>query len=98
MKCYLMTWDRSTRGGVGLASKDLTRALDRIDEVANWRATTGCILIVSDEKLESLFNQIRREVGDAKFLLVPVHIDDVDGLTDEQTWEFIKVPKPVSSI
>jgi hypothetical protein len=97
MKCYVLTWDRLVNDD-GKRRQEFLDFLDTIPEIVNWRGTVGIILIASDLSGEQIQEKIRarfpKELG---FLIFPVNINDTQGYTNKDTWDFIRNPRPIGS-
>lgn len=92
MNCYIFSWDRT---GKDIDRQKILDFLDTISEVKNWKAVDGIILIVSDATAVQLNTQINQKFPTLRHLIAPITIDQIEGYTDQDTWDFIGNPRPV---
>lgn len=102
MRCFVLSWHPFYEGGKGkearsgkpVVRQDILDTIDKIDEVANWRASTGSIFIASDSSARVIAKKLRELMPLLTFVLLPIDIENVWGWTDKETWEFIQNPRP----
>jgi hypothetical protein len=92
MICYLLTWDR-LKNTTGERRQEILDFLDTIPEIVNWRATTGIILLVSELTADEIIDKLHEKFPKLGFIVAPVNIDDVQGIANKETWDFIRYPK-----
>lgn len=76
----------------------VTRALDEIPEVKNWRASAGAIFIVTSQTVSSidLAPKLGAKIPQARFVMAPISGVASQGRADQATWDFINQPTPAS--
>jgi hypothetical protein len=74
--------------------EEVLDVLNKLRDVKNWRASTGCIFIITDVSLNELTAQLQRMLPGVSFILVPYDGTQANGWTDSATWDFANYPKP----
>jgi hypothetical protein len=69
--------------------------LDVLPDIANWRATSGAIFIVTEKDEDWLVKTLRLKFPKITYMVIPVRINEVQGYQDAETWDFIRDPRPV---
>jgi hypothetical protein len=93
MKCYLIIWTRY-KDELHYEQKELTDFINTVPEIVNWRADAGAIFIVSDQHENKLSEIIHGKFPKLRFIIAPIIIQNIQGWASNDTWEFIKNPKP----
>ena len=97
MTPYIMAWHSLQHGSPGsppVNRKDILNVLDKLPEVANWRASTGAIFIISAFGSQYIADKIRQHLPYLIFTIIPImEFDKIGGYSDKETWDFIKTPK-----
>ncbi len=94
MNCYLLTWSLLYRNDGPPMDRTVSRqsiidCLEKMPEISNWRASTGCLFIASDHPARTMAEQLHIMLNDLNFLIVPIKMEDAWGWTDKETWAFI---------
>lgn len=95
MKSYMITWLSSLEGGGIVNRQTLINAIDSIDIVHNWRASTGAIFVSSPHTAEEISRRIRRSLPKLAFVVAQIDLGNIHGWTDKDSWNFIQHPKAV---
>jgi hypothetical protein len=89
-RCHILTW-----GGV-INRQRILNALDTVEDVVNWRASTGAIFIVTGLNLTSseLAFKLRPKLNGIRFIVASIVGQQAQGESDTATWNFINFPAP----
>jgi hypothetical protein len=74
--------------------------INTIPEVANWRASSGAIFVVtlSSVSTHHLANTIRAKLPALTFVMAAISGHAAQGNTDQETWDFINNPRPLFGV
>ncbi|MBV9861115.1 MAG: hypothetical protein JO267_03095 [Alphaproteobacteria bacterium] len=78
--------------------QDILNYLDKMPEVANWRASTGAIFIVTNANGMYLSTKIHEAMPRLLFAIVPIDSRQMWGWSDPDTWKFIAQASPLQGI
>jgi hypothetical protein len=94
MKVFVLVWSPLVINKV-IDRQELIDVLDKIPEIANWRASTGAIFLNSDADAITLYERIHSAMPNLLFVVSEININTCKGWDVPQTWDFIARPRSV---
>ncbi len=64
--------------------------LDNLAEITDWHASTGAIFLEMEKTPGWLTTKLHDKLPDARFIIVPLDIEETQGWTAKSTWEALE--------